>query len=169
MRDHRAGYRQSLAVLEHAKNYAQQHPTTDGGHDLVTKSSIMLGFGEADEEVRATLSDLRLAGVDCLTIGQYIQPTRRHLKVCFTFPPLFHALSTVNPNLLFFRCGNTSTQTNLPTGLTRRGRWAFCPWRVVPWCAPPTGRGSTTSRISSNPEGGAGTETKAASPNLPML
>ncbi|VDL95387.1 unnamed protein product [Schistocephalus solidus] len=70
VRDHRAGYRQSLAVLEHAKSYA-----------LVTKSSIMLGLGETDEEVMKALNDLRLAGVDCVTLGQYIQPTRRHLKV----------------------------------------------------------------------------------------
>ena len=82
VRDHRADYRQSLAVLEHAKNYARQRPTAEDGHHLVTKSSIMLGFGETDDEVRAALSDLRLAGVDCVTLGQYIQPTRRHLKVC---------------------------------------------------------------------------------------
>ncbi|EUB62147.1 Lipoyl synthase [Echinococcus granulosus] len=81
VRDHRAGYLQSLAVLEHAKKYDQQRPVCVGGGSLVTKSSIMLGFGETDEEVFKTLSDLRLAGVDCVTLGQYIQPTRRHLKV----------------------------------------------------------------------------------------
>lgn len=81
MRDHRAGYLQSLAVLEHAKKYDRQRPVATGGGNLVTKSSIMLGFGETDEEVFKTLSDLRLAGVDCVTLGQYIQPTRRHLKV----------------------------------------------------------------------------------------
>ncbi|KAL5109685.1 Lipoyl synthase mitochondrial [Taenia crassiceps] len=81
VRDHRAGYLQSLAVLERAKKYDHQRPVAAGGGNLVTKSSIMLGFGETDEEVFKTLSDLRLAGVDCITLGQYIQPTRRHLKV----------------------------------------------------------------------------------------
>ncbi len=80
MRDHRAGYHQSLAVLEHAKNYDAQRSSERAGH-LVTKSSIMLGFGETDEEVHKAMADLRLAGVDCVTLGQYIQPTRRHLKV----------------------------------------------------------------------------------------
>lgn len=40
----------------------------------------MLGLGETDEEVEATLKDLREAGVDCVTLGQYMQPTKRHLK-----------------------------------------------------------------------------------------
>lgn len=49
--------------------------------DLITKSSIMLGLGETDEEVEQTLKDLRENGVDCVTLGQYMQPTKRHLKV----------------------------------------------------------------------------------------
>jgi len=72
VRDRRAGYRQTLGVLAEAKH-------ASGG--LVTKSSIMLGLGEADEEVEQTMQDLREAGVDCLTLGQYMQPTKRHLKV----------------------------------------------------------------------------------------
>jgi len=72
VRDYRAGYRQSLSVLEHAKRV---HP------DLVTKSSFMLGVGETDAQVRQTMQDLLDIGVDCLTIGQYLQPTRRHMKV----------------------------------------------------------------------------------------
>merc|ERR1712059_1691 len=43
--------------------------------------SIMLGLGETDEEVRITMQELREVGVDCLTLGQYMQPTKRHLKV----------------------------------------------------------------------------------------
>ena len=73
VRDLRAGYRQSLSVLENAKKF--------GGPRLLTKSSIMLGFGESDEEVKQALKDLRRAGVDCVTLGQYMQPTKRHLKV----------------------------------------------------------------------------------------
>lgn len=49
--------------------------------ELITKSSIMLGLGETDEEIEQTMTDLREAGVDALTLGQYMQPTKRHLKV----------------------------------------------------------------------------------------
>ncbi|XP_068627668.1 lipoyl synthase, mitochondrial [Battus philenor] len=72
VRDRRAGYRQTLKVLETAK---EVNP------DLVTKSSIMLGLGETDQQVEQTMKDLRSAGVDCVTLGQYMQPTKRHLKV----------------------------------------------------------------------------------------
>lgn len=72
VRDPRAKYHQSLDVLRHAK---KSRP------DVVTKSSIMLGLGETDDQVRKTMQDLRAAGVDCVTLGQYMQPTKRHLKV----------------------------------------------------------------------------------------
>nr|CDS32451.1 lipoic acid synthetase [Hymenolepis microstoma] len=78
VRDPRASYQQSLSVLEYAKEYDSRRNRNE---HIVTKSSIMLGLGETDEEIRTTLSDLRQAGVDCVTLGQYIQPTRRHLKV----------------------------------------------------------------------------------------
>lgn len=48
---------------------------------MITKSSIMLGLGETDEQIEQTMKDLRDADVDCLTLGQYMQPTKRHLKV----------------------------------------------------------------------------------------
>ncbi len=82
MRDRRAGYRQSLAVLHQAKEIGAKLRPND---NILTKSSIMLGFGEKDEEVMTAMKDLRAAGVDCVTLGQYIQPTRRHLKVGFVF------------------------------------------------------------------------------------
>ena len=72
VRDHRAGYRQSLDVLERAKKTL---PT------LVTKTSLMLGVGETDEEIRKTLQDLRNSDVDVVTFGQYLRPTKRHMKV----------------------------------------------------------------------------------------
>eukprot|EP00808_Paulinella_micropora_P008790 g44548.t1 len=72
VRDYRAGYRQSLGVLEHAL-------TTNP--KLVTKTSIMLGCGEKDEEVRQTLRDALAAGVQVVTFGQYLRPTKRHMKV----------------------------------------------------------------------------------------
>ncbi|KAG0556488.1 hypothetical protein KC19_11G057400 [Ceratodon purpureus] len=71
VRDPRAGYDQSMAVLKHAK-------TVKG---MVTKSSIMLGLGERDEEIKQTMLDLRAAGVDICTLGQYLQPTPLHLTV----------------------------------------------------------------------------------------
>merc|ERR1712223_1352793 len=72
VRDPRAKYQQSLKVLERVKKFQSE---------LVTKTSIMLGLGEKDEEVEKTMQDLRQVGVDCLTLGQYMQPTKRHLKV----------------------------------------------------------------------------------------
>lgn len=72
VRDRRAGFRQTLEVLAYAK---QINP------NVLTKSSIMLGLGETDAEIEQTMQELRAAGVDCLTLGQYMQPTVRHLKV----------------------------------------------------------------------------------------
>uniref|UniRef100_A0A8D1I5D6 Lipoyl synthase, mitochondrial n=1 Tax=Sus scrofa TaxID=9823 RepID=A0A8D1I5D6_PIG len=72
VRDPRAGFDQSLRVLKHAKEVRP---------DVISKTSIMLGLGENDEQVYATMKALREADVDCLTLGQYMQPTKRHLKV----------------------------------------------------------------------------------------
>ncbi|GAA57273.1 lipoic acid synthetase [Clonorchis sinensis] len=83
VRDYRAGYLQSLRTLEAAKEHdcRTSHSRRGTPPTLVTKSSLMLGLGEKDEEVLAALQDLRKAGVDCVTLGQYIQPTKRNLKV----------------------------------------------------------------------------------------
>ena len=72
VRDRRAGYAQTMDVLEHAKSV---------NPDVLTKTSIMLGLGETDEEIRTTMADLRARDVDVVTFGQYLQPTRRHLHV----------------------------------------------------------------------------------------
>jgi lipoic acid synthetase len=72
VRDVRAGYEQSLLVLRKIK---------DIDASIYTKSSIMLGLGETEEEVIQTIKDLRLVGVSILTIGQYLQPTLKHLPV----------------------------------------------------------------------------------------
>eukprot|EP00249_Psilotum_nudum_P017040 c26122_g1_i1 orf=354-1559(+) len=71
VRDPRARYDQSLLVLKHAKEV----------ESVVSKSSIMLGLGESDEEIKETMEDLRVVGVDILTLGQYLQPTPLHLTV----------------------------------------------------------------------------------------
>uniref|UniRef100_A0A803K2W6 Lipoyl synthase, mitochondrial n=1 Tax=Xenopus tropicalis TaxID=8364 RepID=A0A803K2W6_XENTR len=72
VRDPRANFDQSVNVLKHAKNVRPE---------LISKTSIMLGLGETDEQIYSTMKALREAGVDCLTLGQYMQPTKRHLKV----------------------------------------------------------------------------------------
>ncbi|TVY82097.1 Lipoyl synthase [Lachnellula suecica] len=72
VRDRRAKYRQSLKVLEAAKKAT---PT------LITKTSIMLGLGEKEDELWQTLKDLRAVDVDVVTFGQYMRPTKRHMKV----------------------------------------------------------------------------------------
>ena len=71
VRDRRAGYEQSLSVLEQVQRES----------DIYTKTSIMLGLGEYAHEVYQTLSDLREADVDVVTLGQYLQPSRSHLDV----------------------------------------------------------------------------------------
>jgi len=72
VRDPRAGYQQTLRVLAHAKAHRPA---------VLTKSSLMLGLGETDAEIDATLADLRAAGVDIVTLGQYLRPTLNHLPV----------------------------------------------------------------------------------------
>ncbi len=75
VRDPRASYEQTLAVLAHAK----QHRREQG--DVLVKTSVMLGLGETDAEILETMRDLRAAGVDLLTLGQYLRPTVNHLPV----------------------------------------------------------------------------------------
>lgn len=76
VRDPRATYTQSLSVLERYKVESQK-----AGRRGVTKSSIMMGLGETDEELLKTFQDLLDVGVEVLTLGQYLQPTPRHLAV----------------------------------------------------------------------------------------
>jgi len=71
VRDRRATYDQTLDVLRYAKTVG----------NCLTKTSIMLGFGESKEDIIETLNDLRAANVDVVTFGQYLQPTKRHLPV----------------------------------------------------------------------------------------
>jgi lipoic acid synthetase len=72
VRDPRAGYTQTLSVLGYAKRHRSE---------VLTKSSIMLGLGEQPEEIRRAMGDLRDQGVDILTLGQYLRPTKNHLPV----------------------------------------------------------------------------------------
>jgi len=72
VRDRRATFRQSLKVLGHVKAVKK---------DIITKTSIMLGLGETEEELWQSLRELRKVDVDVVTFGQYMRPTKRHLKV----------------------------------------------------------------------------------------
>jgi lipoic acid synthetase len=72
VRDPRAGYGQTLDVLSFAKRHRP---------GVLTKTSLMLGLGESDHEIRDTMQDLRAASVDILTLGQYLRPTPNHLPV----------------------------------------------------------------------------------------
>ena len=72
VRDKRAGYEQTINVLAHAKAHRP---------DVLTKTSLMLGLGETEEEIVQTMDDLRAAKVDILTMGQYLRPTANHLDV----------------------------------------------------------------------------------------
>ena len=72
VRDPRAGYDQTLDVLSYAKEYSPS---------VITKSSLMLGLGETEQEITSSFLDLRNAGVDVLTLGQYMRPTINHLPV----------------------------------------------------------------------------------------
>jgi len=72
VRDIRAGYQQTLDVLAFAKQTNQ---------DVLTKSSLMVGIGETDGEIREAMQDLRNHNVDILTLGQYLRPTTNHLPL----------------------------------------------------------------------------------------
>ncbi len=72
VRDPRAGYEQSLNVLSHAKEHRP---------DVLTKTSLMLGLGETDDEVRQALTDFKRHSIDIVTFGQYLRPTKNHLPV----------------------------------------------------------------------------------------
>jgi len=77
----RATYDRSLSVLRKAKAYARRNGV------MFTKSGLMLGLGETEPELMTALGDLRGVGCDILTLGQYLQPTLKHLPVVEFVPP----------------------------------------------------------------------------------
>ncbi len=94
VRDARATYQQSLEMLAHAKARAP--------YPLLTKSALMLGLGETQAEVIATMKDLRAHHVDLLTIGQYMRPSKKHLAIKAWIPPeVFDELALEARNLGF--------------------------------------------------------------------
>jgi lipoyl synthase len=96
VRDPRAGYRQTLDVL----GYAKRHRA-----DVLTKTSLMLGLGETDAEIVATMADLRATGVDILTLGQYLRPTPHHLAIeRWVTPEQFDAYRSLALERGFLEC-----------------------------------------------------------------
>jgi lipoyl synthase len=93
VRDPRAGYDQTLNVLAHAKRHRPA---------VLTKTSLMLGLGETNEEVIETMRDLRAIGVDIVTFGQYLRPTVNHLPVeRFVTPEEFRQLREIGLEMGF--------------------------------------------------------------------
>ncbi|MBA2652906.1 MAG: lipoyl synthase [Tatlockia sp.] len=94
VRDNRAGYWQTLKVLAFAKHYRPE---------VLTKTSLMLGLGEMDEEIIQTMDELRAQNVDILTLGQYLQPTKNHLAVArYVTPERFIELREIGLKKGFF-------------------------------------------------------------------
>ena len=98
VRDRRAGYEQSLSVLQQAAEVS----------DAFTKTSLMLGVGEYHHEVYQTMRDLRSVGVDIVTFGQYLQPSRSHLEVSeYVHPDVFDTWERVaEAELDFLYCAS---------------------------------------------------------------
>lgn len=93
VRDPRAGYKQSLNVLECSKKI---------NPNIYTKSSIMLGLGESDEDVLQTLKDLMSVGCDVITFGQYLRPRKRHLPVeSYVTPEKFEEWKKISEDMGF--------------------------------------------------------------------
>jgi lipoic acid synthetase len=93
VRDPRAGYWQSLSVLRTVKKLDRR---------MFTKSSIMVGLGEGEEEMRLAMMHLRDAGADFLTIGQYLRPSKRHLKVIeYVSPEVFEKYRRMGEDMGF--------------------------------------------------------------------
>ena len=93
VRDRRAGYKKTLDFLDYVK---KSDPSR------YTKTSLMLGLGETDDEVKSALTDLRNVGCDVVTFGQYLQPTPRQLKVEeFVQPEKFDEWATIAKSMGF--------------------------------------------------------------------
>jgi len=93
LRDHRAGYEQSLSVLAYM---------ADCAGDRMIKSGLMVGLGESIDEIHEAMADLSDAGVDMLTIGQYLQPSKQAVVVARFMPPSeFEQLAAHARNLGF--------------------------------------------------------------------
>ena len=113
----RAKYDRSLSVLQKVKER--------GNGRIFTKSGMMLGLGESEEELFEAMRDLRAAKCDILTLGQYLQPSLCHLPVAeYVAPEKFNEYGEV--------------------------RWASCTWPAVRWCVVPITQTSFNCRHGIN-------------------
>ncbi|MFN6395634.1 MAG: lipoyl synthase [Aphanizomenon sp.] len=88
-------YKRTMELLQRSRQISPS---------IYTKSGIMVGLGETDTEIRQVMEDLRAADCDILTIGQYLQPSRKHLQVSnFVTPEQFAAWQTFGENLGFLQ------------------------------------------------------------------
>jgi lipoic acid synthetase len=98
VRDNRASFAQSISILVEAKRLRP---------DILTKSSIMVGLGESDEEVTEALQLLREANVDLVTIGQYLAPSEKHLSIDrFPEPAIFDEWAAQAEEMGFLGCAS---------------------------------------------------------------
>ena len=98
VRDRRAKFRQSLSVLRHAK---------EAKEGLITKTSIMLGLGETEDQLWETLKELRNVDVDVVTFGQYMRPTKRHMPVhTYVTPAVFETWRQRALDMGFLYCAS---------------------------------------------------------------
>lgn len=98
VRDRRAKFRQSLSVLKHAK---------EAKEGLITKTSIMLGLGETEDQLLETLRELRNIDVDVVTFGQYMRPTKRHMPVhTYVTPAVFETWRQRALDMGFLYCAS---------------------------------------------------------------
>jgi len=108
VRDVRCSFDQSLAVLRRAKDRAEKAGAA--GSPLgtrLTKSSIMVGLGETDDEVLETMRELRAAGVDVVTLGQYLRPTPRHHEVVrYVEPAIFETYAKAAQEMGFLHAAS---------------------------------------------------------------
>ncbi|PNY05451.1 lipoyl synthase mitochondrial-like [Trifolium pratense] len=94
VRDHRANFKQSLDVLMMAKDFAPA--------GTLTKTSIMLGCGETPDQIVKTMEKVRAAGVDVMTFGQYMRPSKRHMPVSeYITPEAFEKYQTLGMEMGF--------------------------------------------------------------------
>ncbi len=113
VRDPRANYRKSMKILEEAKKIAARAPAGEeafggaAGQKLYTKSAIMLGLGEREEEVVQYMKDLRAIDVDVVTFGQYLRPSEFHIPIReYVTPEQFKKYELLAKELGFLYCAS---------------------------------------------------------------
>jgi lipoic acid synthetase len=149
IRDARCDYDLSLRVLQHAKRRAPER---------LVKSSIMVGIGETNDEVKQTLADLREAGVDIVTLGQYLRPTPKHAKVARWVTPDEFAMFEAEAQSLGFAF--------VASGALVRSSYhaaeGFVAARLRPAAALPEGVAASVANESSP-------RTEATAPSMPLI